>query len=85
MKNNIPETQEPILERATFEFSQEGNCISDADDTEYLTIECENDLGIDRDGNLFYVLKTEKWSIENENDLKILFDRINKVIKKNGK
>ena len=85
MENNIPKTQQPILERATFEFSQEANCISEIDDTEYLTIECENDLGIDRDGNLFYVLKTEKWSIENENDLKILFDRINKVIKKNGK
>ena len=82
MKNNTPETQQPILERATFEFSQEANCLSNPDEAEFLTIECENDLGIDRDGNLFYVLKTEKWSIENENDLKILFDRIQKVIKK---
>ena len=85
MENNAQEIQEPILERATFEFSQEANCLSNPDEAEFLTIECENDLGIDRDGNLFYVLKTEKWSIENEKDLKLLFDRIQKVIKKDGK
>ena len=82
MENNIPEIQEPILERATFEFSQEANCLSDSDELESLTIECESSLGIDRDNDCFYVLKTEKWSIDNEQDLKKLFDRIKKVIKK---
>ena len=72
--------EEVKLERATFEFSQDGNCISDQD--EFLTIECESDLGIDRGEGCFYVLKTEKWSINDEQDLKKLFDRIQKVIKK---
>ena len=85
MKNSIPEIQEPILERATFEFSQESNCLSNPDEAEFLTIECESSLGIDRDEGCFYVLKTEQWSIDNEQDLKLLFDRIQKVIKKNGK
>lgn len=70
------------LERATFEFSQEGNCLSHKDAAEFLTIECESDLGIDRDSGCFYVLKTQKWSIDDEQDLKKLFDRIQKVIKK---
>jgi hypothetical protein len=70
-----------LLERATFEFSQDGNCISGTDDYEVLTIECESSLGIDRDKDCFYVLKTEKWSIDNENDLKVLFDRINTIVK----
>ena len=74
--------EEIILERATFEFSQEGNCISDSDAAEFLTIECESDLGIDRNEGCFYVLKTEKWSINDEQDLKKLFDRIQTVIKK---
>ena len=38
--------EEVLLERATFEFSQEGNCMSDRDAAEFLTIECESDLGI---------------------------------------
>jgi len=71
-----------LLERATFEFSQDGNCISDSDAAEFLTIECESDLGIDRSEGCFYVLKTEKWSINDEQDLKKLFDRIQTVIKK---
>jgi hypothetical protein len=69
-----------ILERATFEFSQDGNCISTSDQYEFLTIECESSLGIDRDEECFYVLKTEKWSIDDEQDLKKLFDRIRKAI-----
>ena len=76
------EEQGIILERATFEFSQEANCLSDRDEAEFLTIECEADIGIDRSEGCFYVLKTEKWSIEDEQDLKKLFDRIQKVIKK---
>lgn len=76
------EEQGIILERATFEFSQEANCLSHPDAAEFLTIECESSLGIDRDEDCFYVIKTEKWSIEDEQDLKKLFDRIQKVIKK---
>ena len=82
MKNRITKIQEPILEKATFEFSQEANCLSNSDEFESLTIECESDLGIDRYEGCFYILKTEKWSIDNEQDLKKLFDRIQKIIKK---
>ena len=76
------EEEEIILERVTFEFSQDANCLTSSDEYESLTIECESSLGIDRDEGCFYVLKTEKWSINDENDLKKLFDRIQKVIKK---
>ena len=82
MENNAQETQEPILERAIFEYSQEANCLSKPDEAEFLTIECESSLGIDNDKSCFFVLKTECWSIDNEQDLKKLFDRIQKVIKK---
>jgi hypothetical protein len=71
-----------ILERATFEFSQDANCVSDTDGAEFLTIECESSLGIDRDEGCFYVLKTKGWSIDSEEDLKKIFDRIQKAIKK---
>jgi len=70
-----------LLNRATFEFSQEGNCVAENDEYEYLTVECESSLGIDRDGDCFYVLKTEKWSIDSTADLDKLFDRIKKIIK----
>lgn len=69
------------LESASFQFSQEGNCVDD-NDVELLEIRCESSLGIDNDGGCFYVLKTEGWSIDSVNDLQRLFDRINKVINK---
>ena len=74
------ENEIPLLESATFNFSQEGNCIDRAND-EFLEVRCESSLGIDRDGGCFYVLKTDAWSINGVDDLQLLFDRINKVIK----
>lgn len=74
------EEQGIILERATFEFSQDGNCLSSSDDYEFLTIECESSLGIDRDEECFYVLKTEKWSVDSAEDLEKLFSRIRQVV-----
>lgn len=71
-----------ILERAVFEFSQDGNCLSHSDATESLIIECESDLGIDRDESCFFVLKTEKWSINSVDELEKIFDRIRKVVNK---
>jgi hypothetical protein len=72
-----------LLERATFEFSQDSNCVSDKE-YEFLTVEVESSLGIDREEgeNYFYVLKTEQWSIDSEESLKKIFDRISKAIKK---
>lgn len=70
-----------LLERASFEFSQDANCISE-DEYEFLKIDVESSLGIDRDdkGNHFYVLKTEAWSIDGVEDLEKLFNRIKKAI-----
>ena len=72
--------QQPKLESASFEFSQEGNCVDG--DIELLNIRCESSLGIDNDEGCFYVLKTEGWSIDSTDDLQKLFDRISKAIKK---
>ena len=63
------EEDKPILDSASFTFSQKANCVSDADDYENLIIDCESSLGIDYDKGCFYVLKTEKWSINDEKDL----------------
>lgn len=74
------EEQGTLLERATFEFSQEGNCLSSSDEYEFLTIECESSLGIDRDDDCFFVLKTEKWSVNSAEELEKLFDKIRRVV-----
>jgi hypothetical protein len=66
------------LEKATFEFSQEGNCVDGGIET--LEIRCDSSLGIDNDGGCFYILKTEQWAIDSVDDLQKLFDRISKVI-----
>ena len=75
------ENEMPLLESATFNFSQEGNCL-DESDIETLEIRCESSLGLDRDEGSFYVLKTEQWSIDGVEELQKLFDRIQKSIKK---
>lgn len=74
---------QPKLEKASFEFSQEGNCLKDSDFVEILTIECESSLGIDNDEGCFYVLKTETgWSIDSLDEIQKLLDRVNKTINK---
>jgi hypothetical protein len=74
------EEQGTLLERATFEFSQDGNCVSDSDQYEFLEVEAVSSLGIDRDEGCFFVLKTTKWSIDSVEDLEKLFDRIKQII-----
>jgi hypothetical protein len=74
--------EEIILEKTTFKFSQDANCLSDQDDFETLIIEAQSSLGIDRDKGCFFVLKTKKWSVDSVEDLEKLFDRIRKVINK---
>jgi hypothetical protein len=78
------EEQGTLLEEATFRFSQDANCLSDQDEYEFLEIEAKSSLGIDRDNDCFFVLKTSKWSINSVEDLEKLFNRIKKVIE-NGK
>lgn len=77
--------EQPILESATFLFSQEANCVDGKrDEMEDLEIRMESSLGIDRDGGAFYILKTDQWAVEGVEDLQKLFDRISKVLP-NGK
>ena len=79
--------EQPVLESATFTFSQEANCVDGSfEDVEVLEIRMESSLGIDRDKGAFYILKTEQWAVEGVEDLQKLFDRISKVLpnEKNG-
>lgn len=78
------EEQGTLLEEATFRFSQDANCLSDQDEYEFLEIEAKSSLGIDRDNDCFFILKTDKWSIDSVEDLEKIFNRIKKVIE-NGK
>ena len=77
------EEQGILLEEASFKFSQDANCLSN--EYESLEIEAQSSLGIDRDNDCFFVLKTEKWSVDGVEDLEKLFDRIRKVVINHGK
>jgi hypothetical protein len=68
-----------ILEEAKFRFSQDANCLSD-DEYEFLEVEAKSSLGIDRDGDCFFVLKTNSWSVDSIEDLEKVFDRIRQVV-----
>jgi hypothetical protein len=71
------------LERCSFTFTQEGNGNGTTEEYEELIIECEASLGIDNDDGCFYVLKTTTgWSMDSEDELQKLFDRIQKAINK---
>jgi hypothetical protein len=74
------EEQGILLEEASFKFSQDANCLSNEDEYEFLEIEAQSSLGIDRDEDCFFVLKTEKWSVNGVEELEKLFDRIRKVV-----
>jgi len=77
-QNKLPE---PSLEKASFEFSQESHCCSDSSiEGESLEIEYISDMGLDRAGGGFFVLKTEQWAMDGIDDLKKLFTRIEKII-----
>lgn len=78
------EEQSTLLEEATFKFSQDGNCLSD-EEYELLEIEAKSSLGIDRDRECFFILKTDAWSVDGVEDLEILFNRIKKVIENGNK
>ena len=76
----MEEENKPLLEEATFKFSQDGNCVDGGD--EFLEIRCDSSLGIDRDKGCFFILKTEQWAVDSADDLQELFNRIKKVINK---
>jgi len=69
------------LEKVTLEFTQEEHCASnDMGGVELLTIECTSDLGITNTDGAYFVLKTEQWAINDVDELKLLFDKIEKAI-----
>ena len=70
-----------MLNKVTFEFTQDEHCMSnDMDGVESLTIECMSDIGISNDSSDFFVLKTEQWAINDIDELKLLFDKIEQAI-----
>lgn len=71
-----------ILEEATFKFSQDSNCVDSQNEYEFLEITAQSILGIDRDNECFFTLRTRKWSVDNAEDFKKIFDRIEKIILK---
>lgn len=70
-----------LLEEAKFRFSQDANCLSD-NEYEFLEVKAQSSLGIDRDGECFFVLKTDAWSVDSVEDLEKVFDRIRQVVLK---
>lgn len=68
------------LEDAIFRFTQDSNCLDETGNIEMIQIECKSSIGIDSDGSCFYVLKTDGWSIDKLEDLKELFERIEKSL-----
>ena len=76
----MEESQGTLLEKATYKFSQDGNCLEPADAYEFITIEAVSSLGIDRDGkdNNFFILRTKGWSVDGHEQLEELFNRIRK-------
>lgn len=71
----------PLLESAKFEFTQEAHCMSD-NSIESIEIEFLSDMGVDQGKGGYFVIKTEQWAVNDEKDLKELFDRISSIIKK---
>ena len=73
-------SDKPQLESATFTFHQGGNCTGSTDYAEVLTISFESSLGLDYDGDGFFVLRTDGWSVDNAQELQDVFDRIKAVV-----
>lgn len=69
-----------ILEEAIFKFSQDGNCSDGSDSTEFLEITAQSSLGIDRDNECFFTLRTKKWSVDSVEEFKTIFERIEKIL-----
>jgi hypothetical protein len=66
--------EKPKLLSASFVFTQESNCMS-PDGIEEIAIDCLSDLMIEK-GECFFVLKTESWSIDSQEELNDLLTKI---------
>ena len=71
-----------ILEEAVFKFSQDSNCLDGINNYEFLEIRAVSSLGIDRDNECFFELRTKKWSIDSAQDILNLTNRIENIILK---
>lgn len=71
---------EPLLESCQFTFSQEPNCLSDT--TEQIEVYFQSSLGLDREEDGFFTLKTEQWSVDSVEEINALFNRIKRVLNK---
>ncbi|MEY4333878.1 MAG: hypothetical protein RLZZ196_2621 [Bacteroidota bacterium] len=80
----MTEDQLPKLSEASFIFTQDSNCMN-REDVEEIEIKCRADIGIDAMGSCFYEIKTECWSVDNLDELKMLIDRIEKSLFPNGR
>jgi hypothetical protein len=71
--------EKPKLLSASFTFTQESNCLA-PDDIEEIKIDCLSDLMIEQ-GKCFFVLKTESWSIDSEEELNDLISKVKSGLK----
>lgn len=70
-------SNKPKLERMTFLFAQESNCVDGgSDEWEMLQVECKSSIGIDYDDGAFFVLTTEQWSVNDAEEMKDLLQRV---------
>jgi hypothetical protein len=74
------EEDKVVLDSCSFKFNQDSHCCSKNNDGEILEIEYLCDLGLDFCEGGYFVLKTKQWAIQDEQDLKVLIDRITKVL-----
>jgi hypothetical protein len=71
----------PKLSKVTFEFDQEEHCMSNKmGGVETIEIEVTSDLPITEKDGFFFVLKTEQWSFNDENELKDLLDKLKQSV-----
>lgn len=68
------------LDKVTFTFSQEANCMSD-DNTEIIEITAKSDLGDIGNDSFFVTIKTEEWAVDNVKEFKLLFRKIEEAVK----
>ena len=68
------------LDEVTFTFSQEANCMSD-DNTEIIEITAKSDLGDIGNDSFFVTIKTEEWAVDNVQEFKLLFRKIEEAVK----
>ena len=62
----------PLLDKASFGFSQEGNTLGTTSEYEYLKIRLETQLPGERP---FIVIETEGWSIDEPKELTTLIEK----------